>query len=376
MDKWLFLVFMNFMLLFIFLTSFFVNKTSNSGIFFGVRFPKEYQEEKELKDIEKSYRIVISIIFFIMLLGVNILFFNLDNYSENTLGFIMAILIIGSLIISFIVYIPYYKKVKTLKKHRDWTYTKRNVVVVETTLRKPKKDEKIKPIDSKWFLLLFIFPLVSILVTMYRYDALPKVMEIPYTSFGVFKKETLRGHFIIYQFPIVQIFLTALLYGINKVIINSKVDLNSGSIEKAIIRKRKFKKIGSILMMVMILQMLIMFSLIQASILFNFDPMIINYVFMVIFMITMIIFIIIFIKIGQGGRNIETKGEKDELYKDDDDKWILGSIYYNKNDPAWMVEKRLGVGWTVNFAHPKSWIAVGGLIVFIISNIIMSILLI
>ncbi|HAR85300.1 MAG TPA: hypothetical protein DCR69_06185, partial [Clostridium sp.] len=308
-------------------------------------------------------------------LGVNILFFNLDNYSENTLGFIMAILIIGSLIISFIVYIPYYKKVKTLKKHRDWTYTKRNVVVVETTLRKPKKDEKIKPIDSKWFLLLFIFPLISILVTMYRYDALPKVMEIPYTSFGVFKKETLRGHFIIYQFPIVQVFLTALLYGINKVIINSKVDLNSGSIEKAIIRKRKFKKIGSILMMVMILQMLIMFSLIQASILFNFDPMIINYVFMVIFMITMIIFIIIFIKIGQGGRNIETKGEKDELYKDDDDKWILGSIYYNKNDPAWMVEKRLGVGWTVNFAHPKSWIAVGGLIVFIISNIIMSILL-
>jgi len=59
MDKWLFLVFMNFMLLFIFLTSFFVNKTSNSRIFFGVRFPKEYQEEKELKDIEKSYRIVI-----------------------------------------------------------------------------------------------------------------------------------------------------------------------------------------------------------------------------------------------------------------------------------------------------------------------------
>jgi len=363
------------MLLFIFLTSFFVNKTSNSGIFFGVRFPKEYQEEKELKDIEKSYRIVISIIFFIMLLGVNILFFNLDNYSENTLGIIMAIFIISSLIISFIVYIPYYKKVKILKKHRNWTYTKRNVVVVETTLRKPKKDEKIKPIDSKWFLLLFIFPLVSILVTMYRYDALPKVMEIPYTSFGVFKKETLRGFFIIYQFPIVQIFLTALLYGINKVIINSKVDLNSGSIEKAIIRKKKFKKIGSILMMVMILQMLIMFSLIQASVLFNFNPMIINYVFMVIFMITMIIFIIVFIIVGQGGRNIETKDEKDELYKDDDDKWILGSIYYNKNDPAWMVEKRLGVGWTVNFAHPKSWIAVGGLIVFIISNIIMSILL-
>ncbi|WP_346961492.1 DUF5808 domain-containing protein [Clostridium sp.] len=375
MDKWLFLAFMNSLLLVIFLISYFINKTSNNGIFFGVRFPKEYQGEKELKDIEKSYRKVISTIFLIMFIGVNLLFFNLNNYSEDILGAIMGITTVGSLVISFLVYIPYYKKARVLKKDRNWTYTKRNVVVVETTLRKPKKDEKIKPIDSKWFLLLFIFPLISILVTMCRYDALPKIMEIPYTSFGEFNKDTLRGFLIIYQFPIVQIFLTALLYGINKVIINSKVDLNSGSIEKAIIRKKKFKKIGSILMMVMILQMLIMFSLIQASILFNFDSMIINYVFMVIFMITMIIFIIVFVKVGQGGRNIDTKDETDELYKDDDDKWILGSIYYNKNDPAWMVEKRLGVGWTVNFAHPKSWLAIGGLILFIIGNIVMSILL-
>ncbi|GAA0776521.1 DUF1648 domain-containing protein [Clostridium subterminale] len=375
MDRWLFLAFMNSLLLVIFLISYFINKTSNNGIFFGVRFPKEYQGEKELKDIEKSYRKVISTIFLIMFIGVNILFFNLNSYSEDILGAIMGITTVGSLVISFLVYLPYYKKTKILKKDRNWTYAKRNVVVVETTLRKPKKDEKIKPIDSKWFLMLFLFPLISIGLTMYKYDALPKIMEIPYTSFGEFNKDTLRGFLIIYQFPMVQIFLATLLYGINKVIISSKVDLNSGSIEKAITRKKKFKKMGSIIIMIMALETLILFSLIQASILFNFDSMIINYIFMIIQMITIIIFIIVFIKVGQGGRNITTKDEKDELYKDDDDKWILGSIYYNKNDPAWMVEKRLGVGWTVNFAHPKSWVAVGGLVVFIIGSIVMSILL-
>ncbi|MEW8994661.1 DUF5808 domain-containing protein [Clostridium sp.] len=375
MDKWLFLAFMNSILLGIFLISYFINNTSNNGIFFGVRFPKEYQGEKELKDIEKSYRKVISIIFLVMFIGMNILFFNLNNYSEDILGDIMGITTVGSLVISFLVYIPYYKKTKTLKKDKNWTYAKRNVVVVETTLRKPKRDEKIKPIDSKWFLMLFLFPLISTGLTMYKYDALPKIMEIPYTSFGEFNKDTLRGFLIIYQFPISQIFLAALLYGINKVIISSKVDLNSGSIEKAITRKKKFKKMGSIIIMIMALETLILFSLIQLSILFNFDSMIINYIFMIIQMITIIILIIVFIKIGQGGRNITTKDEKDELYKDDDDKWILGSIYYNKNDPAWMVEKRLGVGWTVNFAHPKSWIAVGGLVVFIIGSIVMSILL-
>lgn len=375
MDKWLFLTFMNSMLLVVFLTSYFINNISNNGIFFGVRFPKEYQGEKELKDIEKSYRKVISTIFLIMFIVVNLLFFNLNNYSEDILGAIMGITTVGSLVISSIVYIPYYKKTKILKKDKNWTYTRRNVVVVETTLRKPKKDEKIKPIDSKWFLMLFLFPLISIGLTIYKYDALPKIMAIPYTSFGEFDKDTLRGFLIIYQFPIAQIFLAALLYGTNKVIISSKVDLNSGSIEKAIMRKKKFKKIGSILMMAMALQILILFSLIQASILFNFKLMIINYIFMIILMATIIIFIIVFIKIGQGGRNITAKDEKDELYKDDDDKWILGSIYYNKNDPAWIVEKRLGMGWTVNFAQPKSWIAVGGLVVFIIGSIVMSILL-
>jgi len=36
--------------------------------------------------------------------------------------------------------------------------------------------------------------------------------------------------------------------------------------------------------------------------------------------------------------------------------WIAGSIYYNKRDPAVWVEKRIGIGWTLNFARPVSWL--------------------
>ena len=35
--------------------------------------------------------------------------------------------------------------------------------------------------------------------------------------------------------------------------------------------------------------------------------------------------------------------------------WIAGMIYYNKQDPAVWVEKRVGIGWTLNFAHSVSW---------------------
>ena len=37
---------------------------------------------------------------------------------------------------------------------------------------------------------------------------------------------------------------------------------------------------------------------------------------------------------------------------DDDDNWILGQFYYNPDDKRLNVEKRIGVGATINIAHP------------------------
>lgn len=38
--------------------------------------------------------------------------------------------------------------------------------------------------------------------------------------------------------------------------------------------------------------------------------------------------------------------------ENDDEKWIYGFIYYNKDDTRLMVEKRLGMGWSINMAKP------------------------
>lgn len=53
-------------------------------------------------------------------------------------------------------------------------------------------------------------------------------------------------------------------------------------------------------------------------------------------------------------RQVERRYERDtELeLQDDDDTWILGMFYYNKNDTRLNVEKRLGYGSTINMAHP------------------------
>lgn len=52
-------------------------------------------------------------------------------------------------------------------------------------------------------------------------------------------------------------------------------------------------------------------------------------------------------------KRIEARYEKEMvLLEDDDDYWILGMLYYNPKDHRLNVAKRVGVGGTINMAHP------------------------
>jgi uncharacterized membrane protein len=41
------------------------------------------------------------------------------------------------------------------------------------------------------------------------------------------------------------------------------------------------------------------------------------------------------------------------VFRDDDRYWYGGFFYNNPDDPAVFVPKRFGLGWTVNFGHPR-----------------------
>jgi len=47
-----------------------------------------------------------------------------------------------------------------------------------------------------------------------------------------------------------------------------------------------------------------------------------------------------------------------------DECWKLGIIYYNPDDPALMIEKRFGIGWTLNFGNRLSWIVMAAIMCF------------
>jgi len=63
---------------------------------------------------------------------------------------------------------------------------------------------------------------------------------------------------------------------------------------------------------------------------------------------------------GQGGTRVAPAADEPIIADGTPDAcWKWGAIYYNPDDPALIVEKRFGIGWTLNFAHRGAWIFMG-----------------
>lgn len=82
---------------------------------------------------------------------------------------------------------------------------------------------------------------------------------------------------------------------------------------------------------------------------------------------------VIIVRYGQSGwrlnraTNMQVPGDGTP-----DSKWIGGIIYFNRDDPSLLVERRLGIGVTFNFAHPASWLLFGGILVVTVGLVIVA----
>ena len=68
------------------------------------------------------------------------------------------------------------------------------------------------------------------------------------------------------------------------------------------------------------------------------------------------------LRVGQGGQRGLSPEARGAIQGDatPDSAWKGGGLlYFNPSDPAIWVEKRIGIGYTVNFANPRTWLLIG-----------------
>jgi uncharacterized membrane protein len=76
-------------------------------------------------------------------------------------------------------------------------------------------------------------------------------------------------------------------------------------------------------------------------------------------LVVIAIALLVLIRMGQGGSRVVGHAAGDGLPTGDhtpDTAWKWGQFYYNPSDPALIVEKRFGLGYTFNFGNRWSWV--------------------
>lgn len=319
---------------------------SKRDIFLGIRIPQSERNNDELKNLGKRY------ICTNLIVGIpTIIIFSIIIYKLVYLWLFM-ILIFVFIFIDFLIYYIYNKKVSKLKAKRGWLKTKKQVVAIDTNFSK-ENCNKIMP-SAWWFSISFIIIAVCVIVNIIHYPKLPYKFPTHWGFDGKPNGYSIKSYSSVFSMPLIQLFMVTIMFLSYKSIGWSKREINPNSPEESKIRNLKFRRIWSIYIIVINYVMLFIFTIgdLQTMQIINPDSrMILPFVLIISFGITAVS-IIISIKVGQGGSKLKIESENkvnDIEVRDDDRFWKLGNtIYYNKEDPSVFVEKRFGIGWTVN----------------------------
>lgn len=72
--------------------------------------------------------------------------------------------------------------------------------------------------------------------------------------------------------------------------------------------------------------------------------------------------LVLSLRTGQGGARLSPEAPATD--RTNDRFWVLGTIYINRNDPSVFVERRFGVGWTLNFGNPRALLVLLAILAF------------
>jgi uncharacterized membrane protein len=108
------------------------------------------------------------------------------------------------------------------------------------------------------------------------------------------------------------------------------------------------------------------FSLLPPVFILLQAPAVAMKVWSVALLVTILAFVISLMRAGQGGTRLTTVGGGAIGDRTADARWIGGLIYFNPTDPALLVEKRMGIGWTLNLGNPWMWAPLIGVAVIVL----------
>jgi uncharacterized membrane protein len=339
-------------------------KLTRKEIYFGIRIPENERNNTFLKKVHSTYLILNTITFVVFTAIIIYIFLNYYASIEYT------ILLLLYLLCTLIIYFFTNRKISKIKQKQCWNTEKKQIVTIDT---KFSKEKSTKILVSPWY---FLVSALVILFTLYigfkYYDLLPEIVPTHWDFAGEVNGYMLKSPRIIYAMPKFQIFFLMIFFTLYKIIGWGKQQLNTSNPQQSKDKNKRFRYIWSGYMIFAVTMLSLLFLYINL-IIFQVVQLSGKSIIIMIFIIIIIlvdVFIGLSIYTGQGGSRLKIKDTEvapgKMLDRNDDNHWKFGIFYINKDDPTIFIEKRFGVGWTVNFGRPQGILLAVGVVVLIL----------
>ena len=334
---------------------------TRSTLFFGVTLPPETHLEPQLVEVKKRYRRRFTQLFLLSWLMMMAAARSLGSFDLLYEGGILVTI----LVLSYS-YVTTHNRVKALKEQHQWTKNLKQRVVVDTS-----QESRTHYLPHTWFLLPGLMTLATWLITWRLYPRLPD--QVPQlTGFGgevlLWTEKSFRA---VFALPITQLGMLALFFFVTMVIRKARKLIDPSRPAVSVKQHQTANRHWSVYILSTAVWMVAYFGLLQATLLqllhlpatgfYALHALSVAGPLLGIFLVAW--------STGQSAARVkvnEGDGENSDtalLPVDDDQYWKWGMFYYNPDDPAIWIEKRFGIGWTLNFANP---LALGFMVVLLL----------
>lgn len=340
---------------------------------FGVTFPSELLRNERILTHKKNYalwNISLSTILSIPILFIP--FLMEGEAAEIWTSFYSITVMVIFLIVSFALYLYIRKDLLAWKETLPLEVFKQaKKVVVDLNYH-----DKLNTISQSTF---FIWQLLIVGITIgfafANYDAIPEQIPINWGANMEVNHYLQKQPLTVLALPVIQLLMIPVFQVSYYSFIRSRQKLSPLAPEISSQKSLLFRQAWARFFFAIAVSTQLLLSSLYLFSLFGTDE---NFGFMMIFVFAYLIFTIgasfyLSFKYGQAGEKIKLSADdlEEERYyfdSDEDKQWIAGIFYYNPEDSAVFVEKRFGIGTTMNMARWQAWLIVGGLILFIVAT--------
>jgi len=320
---------------------------------FGVRIPAEYSTHPVVAEQARRYRRRVLVCGgVIAVVGVGSL-----ALTRQPLLLPLSVLVLVGL--WYGCFFLAHQEIRAAKVDGGWFEGLHQGVAVDTELRtNPPR------FPWRWLAPAVVICAGTAVIGILMYPSMPQTLVVHYAGNGTADRLEAKSVGSAFSLVFLQLGLTALLAGLAAAIIHSRADLDPARPQGSARWARHYMALGAkaLLGLVAMIDLGLMASslLMWTGTVTRWAPLVI--VVPVLASVVAAVTVLARNNADRGG-----DGEDTGLTHRDDDKfWRAGLIYINREDPALLVPRRFGIGWTLNFGDPRAAMLLAGVVALIV----------